>query len=162
MNVGDHLDQPPRRRWLRPERWDVTALRAGVAVCVVFAVPLQTLAVLLTSGDDDDASPLGTLLFFGTLIGFVLGAGCAAWLQRLGLPLSHGLATAVGTYLAAQAVLIVLELVTGDDVNWFAVLSGASLAAAAGLIGGFLGRRLRARGVLPSTERTGPGIGGAP
>ena len=38
------------------------------------------------------------------------------------LPLTHGLVTAIGTYVAAQAVFIVVRLVRGDDVNWFAAL----------------------------------------
>ena len=84
------------------------------------------------------------------MIGFVLGAGCAAWVQRRQLPLSHGLATAIGTYVLAQTVFITIRLLRGSDVNWFAALFNLSVVAGAGLIGGFLGQRLRSKGFVPS------------
>ena len=88
-------------------------------------------------------------------MGFVLGAGCAAWVQRCELPLTHGLATAIGTYTIAQAVFILIKLVRGSEVNWFAALFNLSVMAGAGLIGGLLGKRLRDRGFRPSgTEGT--------
>ena len=79
-----------------------------------------------------------------------MGAGCAAWVQRRELPLSHGLATAMGTYVAAQTVFIVIRLIRGSDVNWFAALFNLSVVAGAGLIGGLLGQRLRSKGFRPS------------
>ena len=69
-------------------------------------------------------------LNLGAVVGFVLGAGCAAWVQRVGFPLSHGLVTAVGTYLAAQAVFIVVRLVRGLDVRWFAVVFNLTVVLA--------------------------------
>jgi hypothetical protein len=134
------------RPLLNPDRWDVDALRAGASVALVFAVPFQVLAALFV---DEGEGGLGALLFFGTVLGFVLGGGCAAWLQRLDLPLSHGILTTMGTYLAAQAVLLVVALVRGSDINLIAIMFTLTLTAGAGLVGGFLGKRLRAKGFVP-------------
>ena len=131
-----------------PSRWDWPAIRAGGSVALVFAVPLTLLAALV----DDDT--LSTVLFFGALFGFVIGAGCAAWVQRTGTPMSHALVTAGGTYLLAQAVFVSLRLLTGGDVRWFAVFFTLSLVLVAGLIGGILGSRLQAKGYHPSMLRT--------
>lgn len=128
-------------------RWDVQALRAGGVVALVFAVPFS-LGASWAAGRDD--SGLAVWLSIGAVFGFVLGAGCAAWVQRKDLPLSHGIVTAMGTYAIAQTVFIVIELARGDDVNWFAALFNLSVMGGAGLIGGLLGGRLRSKGFRPS------------
>lgn len=128
-------------------RWDLDALRAGGSVALVFAVPFSLAA---TWAADRDDGALALWLSVGAVLGFVLGAGCAAWVQRKDLPLSHGLATAIVTYSLAQAVFITVKLARGSDVNWFAALFNLSVIAGAGLIGGMLGRRLRDRGFRPS------------
>lgn len=129
-------------------RWDVDALKAGALVSLVFAVPFSIGARWAAESRDDSA--LALWLSLGAIVGFVLGAGCAAWVQRLELPLTHALATAVGTYTAAQSIFIAIRLLRGDDVNWFAALFNLSVVAGAGLIGGSLGGRLRAKGFRPS------------
>jgi len=128
-------------------RWDVDALRAGGVVALVFAVPFSIGA---TWAADNDDSALALWLSLGAVLGFVIGAGCAAWVQRKDLPLSHGLVTAVGTYAIAQTVFIIVKLLRGSDVNWFAALFNLSVMGGAGLIGGLLGRRLRDKGFRPS------------
>lgn len=132
-------------------RWDLPALKAGAAVALVFAVPFSLAA--RWAADSRDDSSLALWLSLGAVIGFVLGAGCAAWVQRLGLPLSHALVTAIGTYTVAQAVFITIRLLRGDDVNWFASLFNLSVVAGAGLVGGLLAKRLREKGFVPSTDR---------
>lgn len=134
---------------MNPDRWDVPALRAGGAVALVFAVPFSAGATWAAGRDD---SALAVWLSLGAVIGFVLGAGCAAWVQRVDLPLSHGIVTAMGTYAIAQAVFITIRLLRGSEVNWFAALFNLSVMLAAGTIGGFLGKRLRDKGFRPSTE----------
>ena len=89
-------------------RWDTLALRAGAMVSLVFAVPFSVAA--RWAADSRDDSGLALLLSLGAVVGFVLGAGCAAWVQRLDLPLSHALVTAIGTYAVAQVVFIVIRL----------------------------------------------------
>jgi uncharacterized membrane protein YfcA len=138
---------------LNPRRWDVAALKAGGVVALVFAVPFSLGSRWAADRDD---SGLATILALGAVIGFVLGAGCAAWVQRVGLPLSHGLATAIVTYLGAQAVFVAIRLARGDDVRWFAIMFNLSVTAAAGLVGGFLGERMRAKGFRPSSMRDAP------
>lgn len=133
-------------------RWDTFALRAGAMVSLVFAVPFSVAA--RWAADSRDDSGLALLLSLGAVVGFVLGAGCAAWIQRLDLPLSHALLTAIGTYTVAQVVFIVIRLLRDQDVNWFASFFNLSVVSGAGLIGGLLGKRLRAKGFLPSTERS--------
>jgi hypothetical protein len=131
-------------------RWDATALRAGIGVCLVLAVPLTLVAAFV----DSDDSGLNALFFFGAMFGFVLGSGCAAWIQQRGTPLSHGLVTAMLAYLGAQAVFVTIRLVGGDSVNWFGVFFTLSLVMLSGLVGGLLGSLLQARGVAPSGGRS--------
>ena len=114
----------------------------------MFAAPLVLLARLVESRDSDSAVPLW--LWLAACMGFILGAGCAAWFQRLDLPLSHRLVTAVVTFAVVQAVLVIFKLARGGDVEWFIVFFGLSMAGGAGLIGGFIGARLRSKGFRPS------------
>ena len=131
-------------------RWDTAALRAGASVSLVFAVPAAVIARLVADSAGPGIIPLLYLVFIG---GFIVGGGCAAWVQKVGMPLMHGLVAAGATYSAAQAVLILVELLTGDSVDWFNVIFQLTVVLGAGLVGGFLGGRLRARGMIPSQER---------
>lgn len=129
-------------------RWDIQALEAGAVVALVFAVPFSV-AARWAADSQDDAS-LATWLSLLAVIGFVLGAGCAAWVQRVNLPYSHAITAATGTYVAAQTVFIVVKLLRGSDVNWFAALFNLSIVIGAGLVGGVLGQRLRSKGFRPT------------
>ncbi len=131
-------------------RFDVEAIRDGMGVCLLLAVPLTLIAGFL----DSPNSGLNALFFFGAMFGFVLGAGCAAWIQNRGTPLSHGIITTMIAYLGAQAVFISIRLIGGDTVNLFGVFFTLSLVMLAGLFGGLLGSVLQARGVVPSSHRT--------
>ena len=133
-------------------RWDVDALKAGASVSLVFAVPFSIAA--RWAADNRDDSALAVWLSLGAVLGFVLGAGCAAWVQRTDTPLSHGLVTALGTYLAAQAVFAVVRVLRGQDVRWFAIMFNLAVVLGAGLVGGLLGQVLRSRGVLPGSRGT--------
>jgi hypothetical protein len=133
-------------------RWDIAALRAGGSVSLVFAIPAAVIARLVADSAAPGVVPVLYLVFIG---GFVVGGGCAAWVQRVGMPLMHGLVAAGATYLLAQAVLVLVELLTGDEVDWFNIVFQLTVVLGAGLLGGFLGGRLRAKGLLPSHERHG-------
>ena len=87
------------------------------------------------------------------VVGFVLGAGVAAWAQQLHLPLKHGIICAVGTYVAAQTVFIAIRAIRGNEVRWLAALFNLTAVAVAGLIGGALGGGLQRRGFYPSSTR---------
>ncbi|CAN5837118.1 hypothetical protein BH20ACT4_BH20ACT4_09710 [soil metagenome] len=125
---------------------DLAALRAGAGVALVFAIPLSILG-RITADDGNDT--LAVWLTLGAIVGFVIGAGCAAWVQTLGTPLTHGIVTAAGTFLAAQAVFIVIRLLRGEEVRWLAIAFNLTVVVFAGLIGGLLGQRLRQRGFTP-------------
>lgn len=131
---------------------DRDALRNGGAVALVFAVPFSIAARIAA---DNDHSGWAVVLSLGAVVGFVLGAGCAAWIQRRGTPLTHGIVTAVATYLAAQAVFVVVKLVRGGDVSWMAIFFNLTFTAFAGLIGGLLGQALQRRGFAPSRRPGG-------
>lgn len=151
MGASDDLPgrrpDPARRPGWAGRRWDTDALRAGGLVALVFAVPFSIAARWAADSRDDDTMALWFTL--GAVVGFVIGAGCAAWVQRRDLPISHGLVTAIGTYTVAQAVFITIHLLRGDDVSWFAALFNLSVVAGAGLIGGALGGRLSRSGTRP-------------
>jgi hypothetical protein len=131
-------------------RWDLQAVRAGIGVCLLLAIPLTLIAAFL----DSDSTGLNAFFFFGAMFGFVLGGGCAAWVQRCGTPLSHGVVTTIVAYLGAQSVFIAIRLLRGENVNWFGVFFTLSLVILAGVAGGILGSQLQARGFVPSSQRT--------
>ena len=128
-------------------RWDIDAIKAGAGVCAVFALPLQVLALLF------DDSGVATLLRLGALFGFLLGAGVAAWVQQRGLPLAHGLVTALGAFVVVQTAFVIGRAVVGNDLRLTAFIANLPLAAGAGLFGGFLGQWLQSRGMVPSIRR---------
>jgi len=130
-------------------RWDWVALEAGAGVCLLVAIPLTLIAAFV----DSNNSGTNALFFFGAMAGFILGAGCAAWIQRVGTPISHGIITAMGAYVAAQAVFITIRLIGDHTVNWFGVFFTFSLVLGAGVLGGLLGSRLQTQGFSPSTRR---------
>ncbi len=121
---------------------DRQALLQGGAVCLVFAIPFAVAAQWV---------PFLVIL---AAAGFVVGSGVAAWVQRTGFPLLHGMVCAGATYLAAQAVFVVVKLFRGGDVNWFGVFFNFTVALFAGVIGGGLGSSLQKRGFVPSTQRS--------
>ena len=129
-------------------RWDLAALRAGAGVCVMFAVPLQVLA-LLVGKDSGFSLPLR----LGALLGFLVGAGVAAWVQQRGFPLAHGLVTAMTAFVVVQVGFIIGRAIVGHDLRLFAAVLNLTPVVAMGLLGGLLGQALQRRGVVPSTQR---------
>lgn len=130
---------------------DREALKQGAWVSLVFAVPFSIGSRLMA--DHEANSPWVSVLWLAALGGFVLGAGIAAWVQRTGFPLLHGLVCAGGTYIAAQLVFIVVKLFRGGSISWLAVLFTFTVVLTAGLVGGGLGSALRKRGLMPTAER---------
>ena len=129
------------------ERFDIDAVRAGGMVALVFAVPITVIASVV----DSDSSSTNALFFFGAMVGFFLGAGCAAWVQRLGTPLTHGITTALITFVVPQIIIVIVRLVSGSSVNLFNVFLLSPFVVGAGLFGGITGGFLRSRGFVPST-----------
>jgi len=144
---------------------DGTALRRGASVALVFAVPFSIASRLVADRAADTpespGSPWTSVLWLLALAGFTLGAGVAAWTQTRALPFLHGMACAGSTYLAVQAVFVVVKLARGSEVRWLAVFFTFSAVLVAGVIGGALGSVLRKRGLLPPHERAAAHEGGA-
>jgi len=88
-------------------------------------------------------------LILVAIVGFVLGAGVAAWRQRCRTPLSHGIVTAGGTFVIVQGIFVVINLIRGNDVRWFNIAFTLTLTMFAGMIGGLLGINLQKRGLVP-------------
>jgi hypothetical protein len=128
-------------------RWDLTALGAGALVAIVFGLPLAIGARVAADADNEG---LAIGLSLGATVAFGAGATCAAWLQRTGTPLSHGLVCAAGTYVVVQAVLIIARLIRGRDVHWFSAVFTLTFVLFAGLLGGLVGQRLRSAGTAPA------------
>ncbi|MEN9821772.1 MAG: hypothetical protein RLZ04_198 [Actinomycetota bacterium] len=142
----------------RENLFDRAALRRGASVTLVFAVPFSIASRLVADRSAD--SPWTSVLWLLALAGFTLGAGVAAWTQTRALPFLHGMACAGGTYLAVQAVFVVVKLVRGSEVRWLAVFFTFSAVLVAGVVGGALGSVLRKRGLLPMHERSNTAQGG--
>ena len=130
-----------------PARWDGQAIREGASVAVLFAVPFTIIARL--AFDDDDKSGWASVLALASFLGFVLGAGVAAWRQRRGAPLSHGVVTAVGVFVVVQVLFAAIRVAGGNSLNVGKIIVSLSLAALAGLLGGLLGSFLQRQGMAP-------------
>jgi len=136
-------------------RWDRSAIRAGGMVALVFAVPFSVAARLI-AGDETPEGGKATLVVLLSLcaaIGFLLGAGVAAWHQRRGTPLSHGIVTAAVSYIVPQAVLIVIKIARGGEVRWTGVIFNLTIMITMGVLGGLLGSSMRKHGARPSGQR---------
>ncbi len=146
MAVGDP-GTPLLPPTLSEGRWDLAALRAGSGVCIVFAVPLQ-IGAQLVGKDSSWSLPLRV----GSLIGFVLGAGVAAWVQQRRLPLIHGMVTAIAAYAVVAVGFLVARGLTGHELRMFAALFNLTPVIGAGLFGGLLGQVLQRQGIRPSSQ----------
>jgi hypothetical protein len=116
-------------------------------VAVLFAVPFTIIARL--AFDDSDKSGWASVLGLASFLGFVLGAGVAAWRQQRGAPLSHGVITAVGVYVVVQTIFAVIRVAGGNSLNVGKIIVSLSLTALAGLLGGLLGSFLQRQGMAP-------------
>ena len=119
------------------DRLDLRALYEGGVVAAAIAVPAGVAGRILS--DRSDRPSWLWLLVVLVLAGLVLGAGVAAWRQDRGLPLTHGVVTAVGVFVMVQAVGVVLRVVRGDGVSWSRMASSLLLSLMAGTVGGLLG-----------------------
>ena len=115
---------------------DLDALRTGGLVAAAIAVPAGILAQVLD--DDGDGSGWVALLAVVVMAGLVIGAVVAARRQRVGLPLTHAMVTAVGVFVLVQAVGIVRRSIAGDDITWSRVASSFLLSLMAGVVGGLI------------------------
>lgn len=136
-------------------RWDWTAIKAGGSVALVFAVPLSIAGRLVADRSDDSGggNGLATLLAVGALVGFFLGAGVAAWYQQRGTPLSHGIVTATGTFVVAQAIFLVVKAFRGGEINWLGIMFNLTATAVVGAVGGVVANVMTRQGAKPGRAR---------
>jgi len=135
-------------------RWDREALTAGVSVAAMIAVPA---AIVGRWGTDREWDTFGIFLInLISLGGLFLGAGVAAWRQRVGTPLSHGLVVALGSYAGIQFVFVVIRLARGADVRWSAIVANVFLALGAGMLGGLAGHVMLRQGIKPPRPHVTP------
>ena len=128
-------------------RWDREAITAGVSVAAMIAIPA---AIVGRWGADRDWDTAGILVInLISLGGLFLGAGVAAWRQRVGTPLSHGLVVALGSYAAIQLVFIVIRSARGAEVRWGSIVANVFLALGAGMLGGLAGQVMLRQGIKP-------------
>ncbi len=130
---------------------DREALRQGVFIAAGIAVPAALVGLLFVD-DAPGASNDGWTVLFPVLVlaGLVLGAGCAAWVQRSGAPLTHGIATALIVFVGVQMIGIARRTISNETINWGRVASSLLLSLLAGTIGGLLGGWLAGR--MPATR----------
>jgi hypothetical protein len=122
------------------ERLDPKALREGAIVAAVVAVPAGVVGRVLS--DRPDQPDWLWVLVVVVLAGLVAGAAVAASRQDRGFPLTHGVVTAVGVFVAVQTVGILIRLLRGDSISWSRVTSSLLLSLMAGMAGGLLGSAL--------------------
>ena len=132
---------------------DFAALRQGGAIALVIGAPCAIASSVMASNHAD--SFFVALLWLGAVVGFIVGAGVAAWVQRRATPLIHGLICAGGTYAAVQVVFSIVRLSRGKDVSWLGLFFTFTVVLLAGLIGGGLGGAMQRRGITPSNSKTG-------
>jgi hypothetical protein len=128
-------------------RFDRRALLDGASVAAFFAVPIQVVARLTVN--ENTRSGWAAVVSLLIMMALVLGAGVAAWHQRRGTPLSHGLVCATGVFVVIQAVFTLVKLLQGHSVSWGRIVASLGLSMVAGIIGGFCGASLLRRGVQP-------------
>ena len=122
------------------DRLDPRALREGALVAAVVAVPAGVVGRVLS--DRPDQPDWLWVLVVVVLAGLVAGAAVAASRQDRGFPLTHGVVTAVGVFVAVQTVGILIRLLRGDSISWSRVTSSLLLSLMAGMVGGLLGSAL--------------------
>ena len=132
---------------------DFAALRQGGVIALVVGVPFAIGSSVIKNGTEKGgSSALVAVLWLGAVAGFVLGAGVAAWVQRKGTPLIHGLVCAAGTYAAAQLAFTIVRLSRGREVHWLGLFFTFTVVLFAGLVGGGLGGMIQRRGITPSSS----------
>ena len=124
-------------------RFDPDALRRGLVLAAVVAVPLGVAGAFV-----DRDSPVNAVLSLAIMAALVAGAAHAAELQQVGQPLTHGICAALGAMVVAQVIGLVNRAVTGHDIEAGRIVSNVLLTLIAGTVGGLIGSRRAARKAL--------------
>lgn len=153
----------PRFGWARGRRLvtvgvvrltiDRSAVITGAVTTALFAVPLALGAGWAASRG---ASGVALWCNLGVLAAFVVGSGCAAWVQTTGYPLAHALITSIATFLALTGIGVIVAIARGQSPHWFRQLFLLTATMAMGVLGGMIGARLKASGIEPGQRRRPP------
>jgi hypothetical protein len=116
----------------------------SAAAGVLIVGPLAGLSVLLVDTESESSGGLGGVFFLAILVGFGLVGGLAARAAPR-VPLTHGAVAALVAFVVVQVTVLLIAFVSGhdSDVNPFALVFGALMAASAGTIGALIGTRRR-------------------
>ena len=125
---------------MTPDRFDHHAISRGLVWALAVAVP----AGLISPGLDEDSWVLAPLTAV-VMAGLIIGAATASRRQTRGLPLAHGLVTALIAWAFAQSLGIIRRLIRDTDVSGSKILSSMLLSMIAGTIGGLIGSRRSTR-----------------
>jgi putative membrane protein (TIGR04086 family) len=124
-------------------RFDTDALRQGVTIALVVAVPVAVVWRLTVA---EDERPWWTVLFsLAVLVALGAGAFVAARRQHQGTPLAHGLVVALISFVVVTVVSVVGRALRGDSLGLDTIVSNLLLTLLVGSIGGLLGGRARTR-----------------
>ena len=127
-----------------PGDLDREAVVQGAAAGVLVVGPLAGLSVLLVDTESDSSGGLGGVFFIAILAGFAL-VGWLAGRAAPRVPLTHGAVAAVVAFVVVQVTVLLIAFVAGhdSDVNPFALVFGALMAASAGTLGALISTRRR-------------------
>lgn len=120
-------------------RLDWRAVATGALVAMAVGVPVATIASVVLDDDSNAVFPFAVV----TIVGFLLGGWVAGARGRpTERAMAHGAVAAFAGFVVAQAVAALLQVVRDEDLSPVAIVFNALLAAAVGLLGGWLaGRR---------------------
>jgi hypothetical protein len=112
-----------------------SAVRAGAAVALAFAIPTALVAQVVDSlADLDDQDPVAAVFFLAVVVGFLAG-GYAAGRRAPDRPFIHATAGVVGAYALVSLFALVRLVVGGSDIELIAFVVNAFLASGLGLLG---------------------------
>lgn len=111
----------------------------GAAAALVLATPAAVASSLLADNEDRYRGVLSALTLV-LLLAFALG-GFVAGRESSDLPAKHGAAAAAAAFVVVQMLGVLSRLTRGDSLSAVRIVSGALLAASAGIIGGLLATR---------------------
>ena len=118
-------------------RVDGRAIGLGALVAMAICVPLAVLSQVISEYGSGDGAGIVVVFYFVVLAGLAVG-GFVAGSRRPETPLSHGILAAVLAYAVIQGIGVIVNLARGDDISLVAIVFNAGLAAAMGLLGGWL------------------------
>ena len=136
-----------------PELEPLQALWRGIITGLVLVMPAAILNNLLIDDGTIEPGHPATFLFW---LFILLGGAAGGWATIRLAPsaqLAHAAAAGAGAYLAAQAVGVVLRLISGEPISWLAFPFMAILMATCGMLGGMFARKwLQQNGPAPRDD----------